>query len=149
MELNIWQKFIKKYSSFSYFCLRGAWHRAVSLEDQAVRPWWSLHRRRGSAGGEGWPDGSDPVRGLDRTAGGVRVGGLDQLHRAGLSGRGCWTARGGLVAGGSSPESWLRLSRGPGGGSGRGGGSSKILDCCRCRLSLFYFFTKEQKSMQC
>ena len=43
------------------------------------------------------------MRGLERTAGGVRVKGLDRLHRAGRAGRGCWMALGGLVVGGSPP----------------------------------------------
>ena len=43
------------------------------------------------------------VQGLERKAGGVRVGGLDRLHRAGRAKRGCWMAQGGLVVGGSPP----------------------------------------------
>ena len=36
-------------------------------------------------------------------AGGVCVGGGDILAKSGRTGRGCWTARGGLVVGGSPP----------------------------------------------
>ena len=75
----------------------------MQIEEQAVRPWWSLHRRRGSAGVGGWPDEGDPVRDLDCTAEGVPVGGLGRLHGAGRVRRGCMTARSGLVVGECPP----------------------------------------------
>ena len=79
-------------------------------------------------------------------AGGVHVGGLDRLHRAGRAKRECWVTRGGLVVGGSPP---------PGVGCVRVGGQEvvpaeegkaaafRLLPLAPLHLLRFYQETKE------